>query len=145
MNITCVGGPSDGRRFRVADETIIRWVSTPNGRVRYADSGKVDPATGDTVFVPKPQPHRFPMTREMLGEIKTGRQVEACVLVRAPGRLEVGDKVMLREAVFDQHDIATFVPGGKSLHVTLTRAEAQSEIPRQSTIFFIAWDAVLAY
>jgi hypothetical protein len=145
MNITLAGGPSDGGRLRVADQTTSQWVSTPGGRVRYVDSGNVDLATGDPIFVPAPLRHRFPMTREMLDEIKAGRQVQACVLVRSPGRLEAGDKVMLCEAVFDERDIATFVPAGNSLQVTLTRAEAQSEILGQSTVFFIQWDAVLAY
>jgi hypothetical protein len=84
----------------------------------------------------------IPTVRELLEEIRAGRETRAMIPVPPGRKLTPGDRVIFAEATFSPFGTPSLIDGGQSLSVTLTTAEDTGGIYQTARIIGIGWEPV---
>ena len=90
--------------------------------------------------VPNAIPLVVPTVKDLLEEIRTGKETRAIIPVPAGKNLSPGDRVTFAEAAFDRFGTPSMIVGGDSVSVTLTKAQETADSYQAMRLFAIGWN-----
>ena len=90
--------------------------------------------------VPDATPLVVPTPKDLLEEIRTGKETRAIIPVPAGKSLSPGDRVTFAEAAFDRFGTPTMIVGGDSVSVILTKAQETGDSYQAKRLLAIGWD-----
>ena len=90
--------------------------------------------------VPDATPLVVPTPKDLLEEIRTGKETRAIIPVPAGKSLSPGDRVTFAEATFDRFGTPTMIVGGDSVSVILTKAQETGNSYQAKRLLAIEWD-----
>ena len=122
------------RVFKLAHPEIevvaVRASEAVEQMIKRAQSQKPEP---DTV------PLVIPTARDLLEEIRTGKESRAIIPVPARKKLASGDRVTFAEAAFDRIGIPSLITDGDTISVTLTKADETGDSYGTMRLVAIGW------
>jgi anti-sigma regulatory factor (Ser/Thr protein kinase) len=90
---------------------------------------------------PDSVPLVIPTARDLLDEIRAGKESRAIIPVPAKTKLASGDRVTFAEAAFDRMGIPSLIIDGESVSVSLTKADETGDSYGTMRLVAIGWDS----